>query len=108
RSGATTGRSRCASRHYWSLALRLPSLLVARDAPPLTIGRSRFASRLVGSAVAPRSAPLSLLGRLRCRSRDSGARRWDHSGMTAPRAHDDLEAILAQVAVDDGAITHTI
>jgi hypothetical protein len=28
--------------------------------------------------------------------------------MTAPRAHDDLEAILAQVAVDDGAITHTI
>jgi len=28
--------------------------------------------------------------------------------MTAPRAHDDLEAILAQVAVEDGAITHTI
>ena len=28
--------------------------------------------------------------------------------MTTPRAHDDLEAILSQVAVDDGASTHTV
>jgi hypothetical protein len=27
---------------------------------------------------------------------------------TAPRAHDDLEAILSQVAIDDGETTHTI
>ena len=27
---------------------------------------------------------------------------------TTPRAHDDLEAILSQVAVDDGATTHAI
>src|SRR3989442_3171348 len=28
--------------------------------------------------------------------------------MTSPRAHDDLEAILSKVAVDDGSITHAI
>src|SRR5207253_7165056 len=28
------GRSRCASHYYWSLALRLPLLLVARASPP--------------------------------------------------------------------------
>jgi len=28
--------------------------------------------------------------------------------MTSPRAHDDLEAILSQVTVDDGAGTHTV
>jgi hypothetical protein len=34
---------------------------------------------------------------------------WDHEVMPGtPRAHDDLEAILSQVTVDDGAVTHTV
>ncbi|MDQ1448590.1 MAG: ribose 5-phosphate isomerase, partial [Actinomycetota bacterium] len=48
----TICRSRCASHYYWSLALRLPLLLVARAALPL-LGRLRCRSS-VGSAAAPR------------------------------------------------------
>jgi hypothetical protein len=70
---------------------------------PRSRRRGRFRSRTRSAchlrAPADRSSRPSTVACPRC----------DHSAMaTTPRAHDDLEAILSQVAVDDGAVTHAI